>query len=328
MRAARTVIWAIGLAMVVSSVPTREAVGQQAQLAFRRGFVSSYVAAAIRHGRPAGPAEVEADCIYDIIAARMTVGQLAELVDEEHWSRPPAALAPLIPEIKRRCLHGDGAGPAMTVSGGSATIQPTAIDDADSAAVAHEVRQLRVAEEARLMAAGGVPVMLPTGPCTATVTVGSAGQPAPGFPVECGDERMQGIMRQAVTTAAPFRAAPGSVVRLAVFANDPEPGADPQQARLDIADSITVGNEVARMRMDQVRNETASRGPPPPPAFGHCSATVHVGNDGTPDDHFLVSCSDPRLEAPMRQALLTIGPMRARPGSTVLLRVNSIFPAP
>ncbi|MGH8202601.1 MAG: hypothetical protein ACREVO_19910 [Steroidobacteraceae bacterium] len=191
----------------------------------RGGFVSSYVAAAIRHGRPAGPAEVEANCVYGIIAARMSVGQLAELTDELHQSRPPAALAPLIPEIRRRCFHGRWVGPTMTVAGRPGPIQAAATDDADSAIVAHEVRRLRVAAEARLMAAGGGPVRLPTGPCRATVTVDRGGQPVPGFPVECGDERLQGIMRQAVANAAPLGAAPGSVVQLAINANDPEPGA-------------------------------------------------------------------------------------------------------
>jgi hypothetical protein len=115
----------------------------------------------------------------------------------------------------------------MTLPRGSATTQPTAIaDDVDSAAVAQAMRRLRVDEEARLTAAGGAPVMLPTGPCTATVTVDSAGRPVPGFVVFCRDERMEGVMRRAVIAAAPLRAAPGSVLRLMIRAPDPEPGAD------------------------------------------------------------------------------------------------------
>jgi hypothetical protein len=227
MRAARKVAWAIGLCAIASLVLIHGVAAQQAQVNFRRGFVSSYVAAAIRRGRPAGPAEVEANCVYGIISAQMTVGQLAELVDEQHGSRPPAALAPLMPEIRRRCLHRDGAGPSMTLPGGAVMTQRAAIaDDVDSAAVAQAMRRLRVDEEARLMAAGGAPVMLPTGTCTAAVTVDSAGQPVPGFVVYCRDERMEGVMRRAVTAAAPLRAAPGSILRLVIRAPDPEPGAD------------------------------------------------------------------------------------------------------
>jgi hypothetical protein len=223
MRKARKAIWAIGLIVTVSSFPTHYASGQNAALAFRKGFVGSYVAAAVKHGRPAGPAAVEANCICDIIAARMTLDQLAELNDELHRSQPPAAIVPLMPDIKRQCLHRDGVGPATMPSASPAAVQPTTIDDADSAAVARELRRLRVAEESRLIAARGAPVMLPTGTCTAIVTVDNAGHPAPAFPVMCADERLQAVMRQAVTAAAPLNAAPGSVVRLAIIANDPEP---------------------------------------------------------------------------------------------------------
>jgi hypothetical protein len=222
-RSARKAMWAIALIMVVSSVTIHAAAGQQAQVAFRRAFVSSYVAAAIRHGRPAGPAEIEANCDYDIIAPRMTLEQLAEFSDEVHRSQPPTALAPLAPQIKRQCFHGN-VGSSSMVPASSATILPNEIDGADSAAVAQAVRRLRAAEETRLMAAGGGPVMLPTGACTAIVTVSEAGHAAPGFPVACADVRLRGVMRQAVTTVAPLRAPPGSVVRLAIIANDPEPG--------------------------------------------------------------------------------------------------------
>jgi hypothetical protein len=59
MRATRKVAWAIGLCVIASLVLTHGAAAQQAQVNFRRGFVSSYVAPAIRRGRPAGLAEVE-----------------------------------------------------------------------------------------------------------------------------------------------------------------------------------------------------------------------------------------------------------------------------
>ncbi len=326
------------VAAIAMALFMRVALAGDPAVELKSTFIKGYIKAAVKRGVPVERAQRQADCVYNVVVSSMTVGQFIALAEEARHALPPTALLPVAPEIKALCLGGEGTG-AMPARASPFADQRFPVDDADSSLVARELGRLRAEEEATLRTAQGHPVVLPTGRCAAIVTVGDDGEPEGRFPIDCSDGRMQDVMRQAVMAAAPLRAPPGSTVRLSVFAPRPEPGVAPivmqaaggpdsQDARLDIADSIAVTQRVASLRMQQTQGQILAGERPSRPIFAHCSATVRVNDAGAPADDFQVACDDPRIEDVMRQAVLAIGTPRAQPGSTVLLRVTAMFPAP
>jgi hypothetical protein len=199
-------------------------------------------------------------------------------------------------------------------------------DDADSSRVARELRRLRVAEAGRLQRSGN-PAILPTGHCTADITLNEASQPQNDFVVDCNDPRLMSDMRQAVVAVLPLQAVGPTRVQLRVEADDAEPVGP--QANIDQRESMLVKQELLELRHQQIMQQQQAGLTPPRPLFGTCTATVQLSSEaGSPPASSTMNCSDPRLEPSMHRAILAAAVLSTQSGSTLHLHVNGIFPAP
>jgi hypothetical protein len=104
-----------------------------------------------------------------------------------------------------------------------------------------------------------------------------------------------------------------------------EPATAPE---LDRADSAVVARELRRIRVEEEVRGQAAQGHLVVLPTGRCIADVTVGNRGFPPDTFSVRCSDDRMRALMRQAVIRAAPLQATPGSTVALAVLASDPEP
>jgi hypothetical protein len=198
---------------------------QDIALDFKQGFIDSYTRALMKKGANSKQAGTEATCLYEVLATHLTTQDWIDLFGEMAASQPPKVLKPLAPVILARCGLSDrlkSGGPDATQG---TPPQPVEYDHVNSALVARQVRRIRLEEETKLQAAQGHPVELPTGSCTADVTLSSQGLARDPFPVHCSNPQLQADMRNAVIASGVLRAPPGSAVTLIVAANDPEPGA-------------------------------------------------------------------------------------------------------
>jgi hypothetical protein len=92
--------------------------------------------------------------------------------------------------------------------------------------IAHELRNIRVAEETSLIKSEGHPVPLPTGYCSLIVPLGANGTVSARPLTQCDNPVLASDMIKAVTAAAPFKMVPANVtqIHLSVNALDMEPG--------------------------------------------------------------------------------------------------------
>lgn len=194
---------------------------------FRRGFVEGYVRSALKRGDSPQKAQADGNCLYDELNQHLTTSDWVKvLAAGAVRESPPPELRSLLAEAAVHCARlgvpGSSSLPPTQALGPAPPSQ--SVDDVDTASVTRYLGELRAEEEMQQSTAQGRPVILPTGRCVARVTVGAGGIPGDGFLVRCSDDRMEAVMRRAVIAAAPFRAAAGSTVVVAVAAPNPEPG--------------------------------------------------------------------------------------------------------
>jgi hypothetical protein len=304
----------------------------------RKAFVDGYVQQAMQRGDSADAARADANCMFDELQARLTPAEWTELARAQRDGSSPAWFRRLAPEFVA-CAHLGRRSGRSSPSADSDSGRLPAPDDADSVRVARELRQLRVIEEARQRQTSGHPVILPTGRCTANITLDDTGQPQGYFPVSCSDPQLQADMRHAVMAALPLQAVGPATVELRVTANDAQPidavgsprrTVDPQ-TDIDRRYTALVRQELQMMRQQQVMQQLRAHLSPPRPLIGTCSATVQLNSIGTDSLPLspVVTCSDPRLETSMHRAILAARALTAQSGSTtVQLRINGFFPSP
>lgn len=96
-------ITAIALASALAG--TGHAAGNsEPALELRNAFINQYASRGASKGAAMDAAAREGGCIFDVMAARLTVAAYIRVVQDTRNTAVPADLQPLMPEIKQKCF--------------------------------------------------------------------------------------------------------------------------------------------------------------------------------------------------------------------------------